>query len=145
MLFIYSGLLFLLGLVLRLLRWRARRLEKTYVRLADDADALLRQSTLREGNGNRLDPYQTAKRQYRLGLMAQKRDAAEDKYLVWQSRADRFAALRAGLAAWKGRALPYTFGAVDVAMVLSLIEMLALGQPVSFRTVAEYVQAWLTK
>src|SRR2546421_4243096 len=108
MIFLYSLVLFLLGTTHFLLRRRVTSLERKYARVAREADNLVRQPSYRESNNNRSDPYLTAKRQYQLGLLAQKRDQLETRYVAWQGRAERFGALVARIRAWKGKKLPYT-------------------------------------
>ena len=135
MIFLYTTLVVLLGAAHFLIKRRAVALEKRYARVAKEADTLLRQPNLREGNSSRADPYQAAKRQYQLGLLAQKRDRVEAKYTAWQGVAERTGKLVAGLKNWKGRKLPYTFGVLDVTGALALVDYLGLGQYVNARYV----------
>jgi hypothetical protein len=139
MIFLYTMLLLLVGVVYFLSKRRAAALEKKYSKVAKDADELLRKSNYRDGNSNRQDPYQNAKRQYQLALLAHKRDRMETSYCTWHQRAERLSKLRQKLGAWKGRKLPYTFGALDVACVMSAIDYLGPGQYVNrhlFETIA---------
>jgi hypothetical protein len=133
MIFLYTSLLVLLALAHWLYKRRAASLERKYVRVSRQADAVLRHANTRPGNGNRTDAYEAAKRQYMLALLATRRDKVEGRYTAWQTRADRLARLRARLAGWKGRKLPYSFGALDVAGTLALIDYLGAGQYVSAR------------
>jgi hypothetical protein len=110
MIFLYTTLVVLVGMAHFLIKRRTAALEKKYAHVAKEADTLLRQPNLREGNSSRADPYQAAKRQYQLGLLVQKRDRVEAKYTAWQGVAERTGKLVAGLKNWKGRKLPYTFG-----------------------------------
>src|SRR4051794_27838707 len=64
MVVLYFALLLVLALVQIALRWRVARLEKRYVRVASEADALLKQVGLRPGNGNRADPLSSARQQF---------------------------------------------------------------------------------
>ena len=111
MLFLYSTALFLLGLAHFVIKRRVASLEKKYLRVAREADLLVRQPFYREGTSGKHDPYQLAKRQYLLGVLTQKRDRTEACYASWQATSDRFAKLIARVRGWKGRSLPYTFGA----------------------------------
>jgi hypothetical protein len=43
---------------------------------------------------------------------------------------------------WKGRKLPYTFGVLDVAAVLCLIDYLGVGQVVSVGNLLTVLRAW---
>src|SRR5690348_111781 len=113
MIFLYTSLLFLLATTHFLLRRRVSALERKYARVAREADELVRQPGYRDTNGSRADPYVTAKRQYQLGLLAQRRDQLEARYVAWQGRAEKFGALVARVRAWRGKKLPYTLGALD--------------------------------
>jgi hypothetical protein len=139
MLFIYTVLLLLLGAAKFLINRRVAWLEKKYERTAARAAALLREPTFREGNGSRSDPYQVAKRQYLLGMLGQKRDHLEAKHDAWLAFAEKFGRFVAAVRRWKGKALPYTFGAIDVVCVLSVIDYLGFGDYVSGRRLVEQV------
>jgi hypothetical protein len=139
MIFLYTSLLVLLLAAHRLLKRRATTLEGKYVRVSRQADEVLRLTNQRPGNGGRVDPIESAKRQYKLALLATRRDRVERRYAAWQSRADRVAKLRARLTGWKGRKLPYTFGALDVVGVLAVIDYLGAGRYVGPRALFEAV------
>lgn len=139
MIFLYTALLLLVGVILFLTKRRVATLEKKYSGVVKEADDLIRQNNHREGNSNRQDPYQTAKRQYKLALLADKRDRMETSYTTWHRRAERLSKLRQRLRAWKGRKLPYTFGALDVACAMSLVDYLGAGHYVNARQVLETV------
>ena len=109
-----------LAFVHLLARWRVARLEKRFVRLAAEADSLLKGSSLRAGN-NRPDPFLVAKQQHVLALKALKRDRVEDRYVSCQKTSERFAAWRRGLAGFRGRILPYLFGLVDVTTTVLVL------------------------
>jgi len=143
MIFLYTSLLVLLLAAHWLLKRRAASLERKYVRVSRQADEALRQLNQRPGNTSRSDPYETAKRQYRLALLATRRDRVEGRYTTWQQRAERIARMRARLANWKGRKLPYTFGALDVAGALALIDHFGAGRYLGARAIAEMVMALL--
>ena len=109
-----------LGVVHLLVRWRVARLERRFIRLAGEADALLKTS-MQRGGTNRSDPFVAARNQYDLALLAKKRDRVEERYLSWQKFSERFGAFRRGVAGYRGRWLPYVFGLVDLsAIVLTL-------------------------
>lgn len=145
MILLYTALLLLVGVVYFLVQRRVAALEKKYCGVAKEADALLRQGNHREGNSNRQDPYQSAKRQYKLAMLAEKRDRLEGSYLTWHQRAERLGKLRQRLSAWKGRKLPYTFGVIDVACAMSLIDYLGAGQYVNARHLMETLMALFTR
>ena len=127
MVVLYLALLLVLGLVQVLLRWRVSRLEKRYVRVASEADTLLKQVVLRPGNSNRLDPLVSARQQFDLAVVATKRAEVEDRYSAWQAFTERFAHFRRRLAGFRGRALPYVGGVLDVAFVVVLLDWLGVG------------------
>lgn len=143
MIFVYTALLLLVGVVYFLIQRRVAALEKKYSGVAKEADALLRQGNYKDGNSNRQDPYQSAKRQYKLAMLAEKRDRLESSYLTWHQRAERLGKLRQRLGAWKGRKLPYTFGAIDVACAMSLVDYLGAGHYLNARHLAETLMSLL--
>jgi hypothetical protein len=143
MIFLYSALLFVLVVARFLVARRVASLEKQYVRVARQADELFRRSSYRDGNSNRADPYQAAKKQLQLGLLAEKRDKVEARFVRWQARADRLGRAVARVRGWKGRKLPYAFGVLDVAGALALIDYLGAGQYVNARALWHLVAARL--
>ena len=145
MIFLYTALLLLVGVAHFLIKRRVAAVEKKYSRVVKDADDLLRQQNHRDGNSNRQDPYQSAKRQYQLALLAQKRDLMETRYSAWHRRSERLGKLRHRLRAWKGRKLPYTFGVLDVVGTLSLIDYLGAGQFVNARYLIDTVTSLFSR
>ncbi|HZT83292.1 MAG TPA: hypothetical protein VFA26_23885, partial [Gemmataceae bacterium] len=125
--------LFVLAALAFVVRCQARRLERKYVRAAAETDKLARTPVIQPGNGGRLDPCLSAKRQYQLALVVQKRDRLEARYCAWQALAERLSRLTGAMRAWKGRKLPYTLGMLDVAGVLALADYLVVGDFVSGR------------
>jgi hypothetical protein len=144
MVLLYTSLIFVLGVVKFLIGRRVKSLEKKYVRVAKEADGVLKQSVFKDGNSNRVDPFVSAKRQYLIGLLAQKRDRVESKYAAWQTSADKFGRFVASLRSWKGKKLPYTFGAVDVLFVLGLIDYLGFSEVVSVRALVHLLTSRFT-
>jgi hypothetical protein len=142
MIFLYTALLAALGVCHWLFKRRASTLERKYARVSRQADEVLRQLNLRPGIGNRPDTCEAAKRQYRLALLATRRDKVEGRYTRAQSRADRLAKLRNRLRAWKGRTLPYTFGVLDVTGALALVDYLGAGRLVNARGLLHAVQTF---
>jgi hypothetical protein len=145
MIFLYTLLVVLLGATHLLIKRRAAALEKKFVHVTKEADEVLRQPGYRPGNASRPDPYYAAKRQYQLALLAGKRDRVESRYTTWQDRADKLGKLRNRLRAWKGRKLPYTFGVLDVAGALALIDYLGAGRYVNARPLVQAVTALFTR
>ncbi len=141
MIFLYTALLLLVGVAHFLIKRRVVALEKKYSGVVKEADDLLRQGSHRDGNNNRQDPYQNAKRQYKLAMLAEKRDRMESNYSTWHRRAERLGKWRQRLRAWKGRKLPYTFGALDVAAAMGLIDYLGAGHYLNVRHLAEMIVA----
>jgi hypothetical protein len=139
MIFLYSSLVFVLGVAKFLIGRRVKVLEKKYARVAKEAEALVKQPTFKEGNSSRVDPYLVAKRQYLLGLLAQKRDRVEAKYAAWQIFSEKFGRFVANVQRWKGRKLPYTFGALDVACLLGVIDYLGFSEVIGVRALVAYV------
>jgi hypothetical protein len=143
MIFLYSALVLALGLAAFLTRCRAAALESKYARVTRETDRLGRQYPVKEGNSNRHDPYEAAKRLYALAIVGQKRDRLEARYLVWQRRSDALNALANRVRGWKGLKLPYTFGVLDVASLLWLVDRLGFGDAVSPRHVFELLRVFL--
>jgi hypothetical protein len=144
MILLYTLLLCALGVALFLVDRKVRSLERKYTRVALEANRLAQEPAHRPGNSNRLDPFLIAKRQYQLGVLAQKRDALETRQYRWQRAAERLSATLRRLRAWKGRKLPYTFGVVDVALVLCLVDHLGFSQYVSLTALQQMVERLLS-
>jgi hypothetical protein len=146
MIFLYTLVLLLLGSAYFVCKRRVASLEKKYTRVAREADALVRQPSYREGNSGRLaDPYVSAKRQYQLGQLAQKRDRVEARYSAWQDRTDRFGKFLGRVRNWKGRKMPYTFGVLDFASALALIDYFGAGHYVNARALFQAVTSLFTR
>jgi hypothetical protein len=145
MIFLYTFLLIVLGAAHFLVRRRAAALERKFIRVARQADAVLRQSGSRPGNCNRQDAYESAKRQYQLAMLATKRDRVEARYTAWQGRSERIAKLRARLRGWQGRKLPYTLGVLDVTGALAVIDYLGAGRYVNARGLVEAISTLFTR
>jgi hypothetical protein len=145
MIVLYSAILFVLSAALFLVKWRTARLEKRYSRLASQARELVRQPLYKDGNSNKTDPYETARRQYLLGLLVQKRDRVEARYTAWQNFADKFAACVKGLRAWRGKKLPYVCGVLDVAGLATVLDLFGAAHYVNLRTLYELAHHWLAR
>ena len=88
-------------------------MERKFVRAAKAADQLAKELSYRGGNGNLPDPLKAAKRQFELGRLVQIRDRLEEKYDVWENRAESCRSRQRALYSCKGRFVPYAFGVVD--------------------------------
>lgn len=144
MVFLYTFLMSLLGLTRVVLRRRANTLERKHARVAERADRLAREPVYKGGTQGKLDPYLIAKRQYELGQLVQQRDRLEEKYDVWQHRADRAERWAKGLRQWQGKKLPYTFGVLDVSLALYLIDTLGVGQYANARYLIQQLTSLLS-
>jgi hypothetical protein len=145
MIFLYTVVLLLLGLAKLLIGRRVAALEKKYARAATAAADLLTKPLYKPGNAAKIDPYITAKRQYQLGQLAQKRDYLEAKYEAWQHFGDKFGRIVTAVRNWRGKKLPYTLGALDVLMLLTLLDYLGVGEYVSGRRLIQMVTAWIAE
>jgi hypothetical protein len=143
MIFLYTLLLLLLGMAKFLIDRRVAALERKYARAATAAADLLNKPLLKFGNSGKVDPYVTAKRQYQLGVLAQRRDHLEIKHEAWQHRAEKFGRFVTALRNWRGKKLPYTLGVLDVLMLLTLLDYLGVGEFVSGRQVLQLVTSWV--
>ncbi len=140
MILLYTLLVFLLTALRLLVGRRAASLEKRHARAATEADRfLLCGAAIREGNSSRPDPYQSAKRQYLLGSLVQKRDRLEDRHDAWQARYEKLDRVVTAVRGWKGKKLPYTFGVLDVSGVLCLVDYLGVGQYVNVHYVVQVI------
>jgi hypothetical protein len=140
MIVLYAIGLALLGLAGFVTSRRAGRLERKYVAAAKGAERLAYELSVRNGNRNHLDQFTSARKTYELGRAVQKRDRLESKYARWEARGERIAWLRKRLVTWKGRMLPYTLGAVDVALVITALNYMGAVR-VDPREVIETVRA----
>jgi hypothetical protein len=140
--FLYTLLLLFLGALQVLIDRRAARLERKYARAAQATDRLAREPVYKGGNTTRPDPTVAAKRQYQLGVLAQKRDRLEAKHETWQTARDKVAVLAAGIRAWRGKKLPYALGVLDFGFLLYLIDTLGSGR-VNLRGLVDEVMTLL--
>lgn len=143
MILLYTFVLLLLGAARGLIAWRAAALARKYARVAVNVDRLTRDYTFRDGNSNRQDMCRLAKRYYELGRHVQKKERLEAKHFAWQTRADRLGAALNRVRNWKGQKLPYTLGALDVWLVLYLIDYFGVAEFISARNIAALVSNWL--
>ena len=163
MIVVYTALMFLLMAARFVVGRRVVRLEKKFIQVSDQADTLLADSILKDGSKCepvtiagvpvqkkaavkevKPDPAQSAKRQYQLGLLVQKRDRLEEKHLAWDRRYDGLNGLIQRVRAWKGRKLPYTLGVLDVSTALYLVDRYSFGEYVNQERVMEVVNTWIT-
>jgi hypothetical protein len=126
--FLYLFLLLLLLLARAFISRRAARLERKYEHAARTARELLNLPVYRQGNNSKPDLTAQAKQQYLLGQVVEQRDRVEARYVAWQARADRVGRLLTRVRSWKGRAVPYVFGVVDLAMVLAFLTLMGVIQ-----------------
>src|SRR5438128_573751 len=133
MILLYTLVLLLLGAARFVIARRAAALARKYARAAVNVDRLTREATFREGNGNRQDLGRMAKRYYELGRTVQTKERLEAKNLKWQARANRLGAALGRVRNWKGQTLPYTLGALDVWLLLYLIDYFGVAEYLSAR------------
>jgi hypothetical protein len=144
MILLYTSLIVLLATAKFLISRRAKSLEKKFARVAKEADNLVKQPLFKDGNSSRIDPYASAKRQYLLGHLTQKRDRLEAKYSAWNQRAERFGRYLSNVRSWQGKKLPYTFGVVDVVCVLGLLDYLGFREYVNVRALFDLIKSRFT-
>jgi hypothetical protein len=117
MIVLYSVSLALLRSVLFLVSRRVRVLERKYTRVSLAAGKLVQQPVLRPGN-SRADLCQSARQQYELGRLVQRRDWLESRHFAWQVRQEKLSKQVKRMQDWKGRKLPYLLGITDVTLGL---------------------------
>jgi hypothetical protein len=139
MILLYTLLLFVLGSIKLAVGRRATSLGRKYSTLVEAVQKRLRELNTRPGNGWKGDVCHLAKNQYELAQLVQQRDRVEARHYAWQHAADRLGHWGHRLRAWKGQKLPYTLGAVDVWLVLTLIDHAGVGELVSTRRLYELV------
>jgi Tfp pilus assembly protein PilX len=144
MVILYVALLVLLCGARYLIQRRATSLERKYAAVLKQASALLREPLSREGNSGRTDPYQTAKRSYQLGALAQKKEALEARHGAWRARAEKLGRMIRAVRAWKGRKFPYLVGALDAFAGLCLLDYLGLSEYASPHQVVNTLTTWLS-
>ena len=145
MILLYTIFLVVLGVAHWLLARRAAALGRAYSQLADKVLKLTHGAALKPGNGAKYDPCVVAKQQYELGRLVLQRDRAEAKHYAWQTWAERFSKAVAAVRTWKGQKLPYTLGALDIWLVMYLIDRFGVGETVQPRQVFDTVTAWFTR
>lgn len=126
MMLLYVFLLVVFVLARVLVAGRALLLERKFGRLARAARDLASPPAFKQTGGTRPDPYVYAKQQYQLGEVTTKRDLVEARYVAWQARAEKLATLMTRLRSWKGRTVPYLFGAVDAVLLLVVLGVLGI-------------------
>jgi hypothetical protein len=139
MLLVYTTMLLVLGAVSYIIGRKVAALERKHVQVARAADRLARAPTFLEGSSSRPDSFQSARKMFALGQLAQKQDRLESNYAAWQGAHERFARLVSGLRGFKGKTIPYTFGVIDVIGVLTLIDYLGFSEVVSPRKLVELI------
>jgi hypothetical protein len=144
MIVLYTTFLLVLGVVHLLMLRRAKSLEKKFSRVSLATTRLANQPLLRHGNSGRAELCLAAKQQFDLGRLVHQRDRIETKYYHWQRVADRFGRFVKAARQWKGSKLPYTFGVVDVSMVLYAVDRFGLGQ-IDLSHLVEMAQSVLTR
>jgi hypothetical protein len=145
MILLYTIVLVALGVAHWVLARRAASLGRAYSQIADKVFKLSHGSAVKPGNGGKYDACAVAKQQYELGRLVLQRDRAEAKHYAWQTWADRFGKAVNAVRNWKGAKLPYTLGALDIWLVMYLIDRFGVGEIVQPRQVFDTVTAWFTK
>jgi hypothetical protein len=143
MIFLYTLLLLLVAALKVVISRRAAGLERKYSKVAGAVLKQANQPAYKMGNGGKIDVGASAKRMLDLGLLVRKRDVLESKCIAWRSRADAVGRIVTALRTWKGQKLPYTLGALDVWLVLYLIDHFGIGDIVGPRQALDTVLAWL--
>ena len=145
MILAYTLLILLLVVARFVIMRRVASLERKYVRVARSTDELLRAQPMRPGNGNKPDPYATARQAYLLGQAVERRERVEGRYCAWQKFGERFSGLVSAVRGWKGRKLPYVVGALDALLVLGALDYLGYREQLSARAVVEFFTSLVTK
>lgn len=145
MVLLYSTVMVVLGTLKLLTNRRASSLERKYYAMVREADRLLTGLSLRGGLDSRKDACLAAKQQYQLGQLIQKRDRLESKHGLWQHRSAKLGRWLQAIRTWKGKKLPYTMGAVDISLVLYLLDQMGANTFISVRHLVQTVTALVTR
>lgn len=133
MILLYSLFLISLGGVSFLVQRRAASLSKRFAQIAQTIESKVREAGMRPGNANKADVCQVAKTQFELGRLVAQRDRIEAKHYAWQLRSERLTRWIDQLRAVKGKKLPYTMGALDFWLLMSLVDRLGMGDMINLR------------
>ena len=139
MIFLYSFVVVTLGSLRWVVQRRVAALGRRYSALVQRVQQTLAAATVKPGNAGKVDPCVAAKAQYELGGLVQRRDAVEAKHFTWQTWADRLNGGFTRLRAWRGRALPYALGVLDVWLVLTAVDQLGYREYVNPGQVVQLV------
>lgn len=142
MILLYTFLLLGLGVAHYLMGRRVATLERKHTRATRETEQLAKGNQWKEGNTNRMDAFAAARRQFRLGQLVEKCDRLEVKHDRWLQRWEKLGRGIAALRAWKGRKLPYTFGALDFSGALILIDRFGLHPYLDGQRLLQLVQEW---
>ena len=143
MFLVYTLVLLLLVVVRFVVARRVAALEKKYVRIARATDELLKVQATRPGNNTKPDPYAAARAAYLLGQAVERRERQEARYCAWQKFAERLNGIIAGLRSSKGSKLPYVIGALDVLLVLGVVDYLGYGDQISARALVQLFRSFV--
>src|SRR4051812_41378723 len=92
---------------------KARLLEKKAESADEDTRAALTAVPLLQGNANRPDPIDEARKRRKVDAAVTKLQLLEDRYVRWQERADALKGALTALVRYRGKVSPYLLGAVD--------------------------------
>jgi len=143
MILLYSLFLISLGGVSFLVRRRADSLSRRFATIAEAINGKIQGANLRPGNSNKTDVCQAAKTQFELGQLAAQRDRIEAKHFAWQHRSERLARWIDKVRSLKGKKLPYSMGAMDFWLLMSLGDQLGLAGNFSLRHVLAMLSEWI--
>lgn len=141
MILLYSLFLISLGGISFLVRRRADSLSRRFTLIAEGIKTKIQETAKRPGNANKPDICETAKTQFELGRLVAQRDRIEGKHFAWQNRSERLSRWIGKLRSFKGKKLPYTMGALDFWLAMSLVDQLGFAGNFNLRhlfaTIAE--------
>jgi hypothetical protein len=133
MILLYSLFLISLGGVSFLVRRRADSLSRRFTMIAEAIKTKIQEASKRPGNANKPDVCEAARVQFELGRLVAQRDRIEGKHFAWQNRSERLSRWIDKLRSFKGKKLPYTMGALDFWLGMSLIDQLGLAGQFNLR------------
>jgi hypothetical protein len=143
MIFLYTFVLVVLATVKFLFQRRAAFLARRYSRATLDVEKLLQEPLYKEGNSSRVNQAKAAQRHYLLGHLVQKKERLESKHYFWQNLSDKLGRTLEKVRNWKGKKLPYTLGALDVWLLLCLLDQFGVADYLNPRNLFQLVSSWL--
>ena len=135
---IYAMLCSWIVVLRKLASWKHNRLKKRY----EKADQAFRTAE-RECKNDEVAVGRPAayKAQLKLMKLFELLETAKQRWMAAKTKLDRRSKLVSKLKALRGRKLPYSFGLLDMAIVMKVVDAARQANDIDFSTVMEFVQS----